>query len=722
MTEKKVVMVLSLLLVIVLGILAVRVYDSVDIQQEQTTIKRQVNRLRLGLNMPSSTALYAAAERFAQQVNQKSQGRLKVTVHPNQTLGNDNQMLEMARRGKLAMLLTPTSKLTISVPAMQVLDLPFFFPSKQSVYKALDGHFGQTLLRKLQSIGLVGITFWENGFKHFTANRPLHSPTDFQGLTFRIMKSRILQAQFETLGATALPIDFHATYKALVDGVVDGQENPLAAIVAMKFHQVQSHLTLSNHAFLGYAFSFSQQRLDELSFEQQQIIINSARDITQWQREETLKREVAFLQTIKQSGVTVHQLTSQERTAFIAAVNHMPWELESIIGVDVVSAAQETITLDSLDSLPSQTTQPILIGINSDLSMHSAFAGLGIKQGAHLAIHEINATGGVLGRPLQLMAKDHQNNGQRGRDNIRQFASIKNLAAIIGGKRSPVIADERDLIQQLRIPYLIPWAAAADLTTLNEPDNFLFRVSLNDKTAASLLVDATLQRSKKLALVLENTIWGKRNHKQMLEHLTQSNIHPVKTLYFHVNQESFDPIVQDLLLSGTESMILVGNSQDSMRFLNQLFPVIPAIKVVTHWGILGRQISQDSINLLADKKVVFPQTLFLAPPTTDKGRQIMQRYQDHFQANPHDLMFAGSGFAHAYDLVHLLVMAIKQAGNLDRNAIRVALENLPAYDGLVKQYHKPFTSQRHDALEYTDYHLARFKTHSGIVPIHDWSQ
>ncbi len=325
MKEKQIITTLWIAIIFVFGILAVRLYDKIDFNQDTETSVERKGTLRLGLNIPRGTALHAAAERFAERVRERSSGRLVVTVHPNQELGSDNQMLEMARRGELAMLLTPTSKLSTAVPSMQVLDLPFFFPSRNILYKALDGEFGKILLRKLDHIGLVGVTFWENGFKHFTAKQPLHSPEDFKGLRFRIMKSRIIQKQFESLGAKALPIDFHSTRQALADDIVDGQENPLVAIVAMKFHEVQSHMTLSSHAFLGYAFSFSKNRLGELPAEDQNILFDSAREITKWEREETQRREGNFLKTVKQSGVKVYTLSEKEKEAFLSVLGHMPW-------------------------------------------------------------------------------------------------------------------------------------------------------------------------------------------------------------------------------------------------------------------------------------------------------------------------------------------------------------------------------------------------------------
>ena len=130
----------------------------------------EVRTLRLGLNIAAGSALHAAAVRFSDLVGERSGGKIKVAVHPDQQLGNDDQMLEMARNGELDLVLTPTAKLSSAIPAMQYADLPFYFSGREELYAMLDGEPGQMLLSKLNAIDLVGLTFWENGFKQFTAN------------------------------------------------------------------------------------------------------------------------------------------------------------------------------------------------------------------------------------------------------------------------------------------------------------------------------------------------------------------------------------------------------------------------------------------------------------------------------------------------------------------------------------------------------------------------
>ncbi|MBF0446026.1 MAG: DctP family TRAP transporter solute-binding subunit, partial [Magnetococcales bacterium] len=436
MKEKQIIVVLSVALVLILSILAIRIHHRTNIENATKNNILKPNKLRLGLNIPEGTALHAAAKLFSKRVFEKSKGRINVTVHPNQELGNDNQMLEMARRGELAMILTPTAKLSTAVPAMQVMDLPFFFNSRNELYMALDGEFGAKLLSKLEGIGLRGVTIWENGFKHFTANKPLHSPKEFKNLKMRIMKSRIIQEQFEALGASTLPVDFHSTKQALADGIVDGQENPLAAIVSMDFHTVQSNLTLSNHAYLGYVFSISKKRLNDISLIDQRLLLETAKEITNWEREETQRREEVFLVTIKKSNVQISQLTQAEKNILRKKLSHIPRKFESMLGADIISLAEE---LNILQQANNTASSPILIGLDADLSVVNSQAALAIKQGAKLAIHEINSSGGVLGRKKKKIARYYQNIQERSRNNLKFFNSMNNFIGKKKKKKSQII-------------------------------------------------------------------------------------------------------------------------------------------------------------------------------------------------------------------------------------------------------------------------------------------
>ena len=237
-------------------------------------------------------------------VKQKSNGRLNITIHPNQSLGTDRQMVLMAQDGELDIILPPTAKLSHIIPELQIFDFPFLFPRAELAPAVLDGKGGTTLLEKFQEHNLIGVAFWESGFKQLTTNKPILTVADFKDQNFRIMESSVIQDQFEEWGSDTRTIDFGKTYDALKAGIVDGQENPLNSIIGMKFDQVQKYLYLSDHGYLAQVLVFSKKTLEKLPKELQDILIESGLEVTKFQRKESQKKHEELVPEIKEKALT----------------------------------------------------------------------------------------------------------------------------------------------------------------------------------------------------------------------------------------------------------------------------------------------------------------------------------------------------------------------------------------------------------------------------------
>jgi len=224
-----------------------------------------------------------------------------------------------------------------------LVDLPFMFPSPADAHRVLDGEAGQQLLSSLDRIGLQGVTFWESGFKQFTCNHPVSSPEDFEGYKVRVMQSPIIMEQFRALGANPVPIAFGETYNALQQNVVECQENPLVSITKMKFYEVQSDVVISNHAYLAYAFVFSKRWLSQQPEEIQTLLVDAAREMTDFQREETARREAGYLQTIRDSGTRVTELNEEQLQAFQQATRSVHEQFAEDIGEDLLNSFYKAI-------------------------------------------------------------------------------------------------------------------------------------------------------------------------------------------------------------------------------------------------------------------------------------------------------------------------------------------------------------------------------------------
>ena len=203
-------------------------------------------------------------------------------------------------------------------------------------YQIFDGEIGQSLLASLEQTGVKGVAIYEDGFKHFTCNKPIRTLDDFKGTKFRTMESPIIMKQFEALGANPVPIDFAELYNALQQGVVDGQENPLVTIVAMRFYEVQDYLTLSGHAYLGHVLMFSKKWFDGLSADIQKVLVDTGKELAIWQRQAVAAEEEKYLQTIKDSGTEVITLSDEEKAKMKEVTRPVHKLIEDIVGKELL--------------------------------------------------------------------------------------------------------------------------------------------------------------------------------------------------------------------------------------------------------------------------------------------------------------------------------------------------------------------------------------------------
>jgi len=674
----------------------------------------QVITLKFGHDMPEASAQHEAAIRYAKVVNYKTQNRIKIDVYPAQSLGTDQNMLEMAREGQLAIILPPTAKMTTLVPELQVLDLPFLFPDRQSAYAMLDGAPGQNLLNKLRDHGLVGVSFWESGFKQFTANRPIRTPRDFHGLNIRVMKSQAIMDQYRALGANPIPIDFHKTYQALADGTVDGQENPLVSIVNMKFYEVQPYMTISNHGYLAQALVFSKTVLNSLPLEIQNILLASGKEIVSFERQEIMEDEKKFFKTIQDSRTRVHHLTEQEKKEFRQSLESVYLNYPEDKGKKILSMIQNLL-------IQKKITQQneIVIGLNADMNSASALSGKAIHRGMMLAVDEINRSGGLLGKKIRVVARNNSGLSARGLENLKEFAAMNNLLAVMCGIYSPIALASIDFIHQQKIIYLDPWAAATKIVDNGHTPNYVFRVSVRDAEAGPFLVSKARNRYKNIALLLVNDGWGRGNEKGMLAALKQQGMAPTDVQWFSWGQADMTEQLSAIETSGAEVILMVSPAAEGATIIKNMAARKKKLPIISHWGITGGMFWESVKNELKAVDLSFLQTYSFFGEQTQTAQNLMDEYFKMFQVQTPGDIFAPVGTAHAYDLVRLIAMAVEKARTTDRSSVRDAMENLGAYPGVVKHYNPAFTPEDHDALGPDSFLLCRYNATGHIIPILD---
>ncbi|WP_374703564.1 TRAP transporter substrate-binding protein [Janthinobacterium sp. ROICE36] len=281
-----------------------------------------------------------AAERFKQLAEKATNGKVKVELYPNSQLYKDKEELEALQLGAVQMLAPSLAKFgPLGVKEFEAFDLPYIFPSKTALYNVTEGEIGKSLLKKLEPKGITGLAYWDNGFKVMSANKPLHSPADFKGLKMRIQSSKVLDAQMRALGANPQVLAFSEVYQALQTGVVDGTENPPSNMYTQKMHEVQKHVTVSNHGYLGYAVIVNKKFWDGLPPDIRAQLEKAMREATTFEKAIAQRDNDQALDAIKKSGKTqIYTLTVQEQAEWRKALAPVQKAMEGRIGKDLISA------------------------------------------------------------------------------------------------------------------------------------------------------------------------------------------------------------------------------------------------------------------------------------------------------------------------------------------------------------------------------------------------
>ena len=281
-----------------------------------------------------------AAERFKQLAEKATNGKVKVELYPNSQLYKDKEELEALQLGAVQMLAPSLAKFgPLGVKEFEAFDLPYIFPTKTALYNVTEGEIGKSLLKKLEPKGITGLAYWDNGFKVMSANKPLHHPADFKGLKMRIQSSKVLDAQMRALGANPQVLAFSEVYQALQTGVVDGTENPPSNMYTQKMHEVQKHVTVSNHGYLGYAVIVNKKFWDGLPPEIRTQLEKAMREATTFEKAIAQRDNDQALDAIKKAGKTqIYTLTVQEQAEWRKALAPVQKTMEARIGKELISA------------------------------------------------------------------------------------------------------------------------------------------------------------------------------------------------------------------------------------------------------------------------------------------------------------------------------------------------------------------------------------------------
>ena len=284
-----------------------------------------------------------AAEKFKALAETATKGRVKIELYPNSTLYKDKEELEALQLGAVQMLAPSLAKFgPLGVKEFELFDLPFIFNDKQALYRVTQGAIGQDMLKKLESKGIRGLAYWDNGFKMMTSNRPMRVPADMKGLKLRIQSSKVLDEQMRALGANPQVMAFSEVYQAMQTGVVDGSENPPSNIFTQKMHEVQKHLTVTNHGYIGYAVIVNKKFWDKLPADIRIELEAAMKEATEYANNIAQQENDQALENIRKSGKTVIYVpTDAERAEWRKTLVPVHKAMEERIGKELIDAVNK---------------------------------------------------------------------------------------------------------------------------------------------------------------------------------------------------------------------------------------------------------------------------------------------------------------------------------------------------------------------------------------------
>ena len=281
-----------------------------------------------------------AAEKFKELAEQYTNGAVKVEVYANSTLYKDKEEMEALQLGAVQLLAPSLAKFgPLGVREFEVFDLPYIFDGYATLHKITKGAAGQQLLAKLEPKGIKGLAFWDNGFKSLSANSPIRTPDDLKGKKMRIQSSKVLEEQMRTVKALPQVMAFSEVYQALQTGVVDGTENPHSNLFTQKMHEVQKHMTLTDHGYLGYAVITNKKFWDGLPAEVRTQLDKAMAESTDYANQIAKEENDKALEGVRASGKTeIYTPTAEEKAAFMKALAPVHKKMESRIGADLIQS------------------------------------------------------------------------------------------------------------------------------------------------------------------------------------------------------------------------------------------------------------------------------------------------------------------------------------------------------------------------------------------------
>lgn len=395
------------------------------------------------------------------------------------------------------------------------------------------------------------------------------------------------------------------------------------------------------------------------------------------------------------------------------------WVLVSLVLMGMGLSTQ--VLAQTTGSTAAQSKPPIWIGLDDAFGQKTNTSAISIEWGIKAAMEEINSAGGVLdGRPLKLITTDNKGVTARGKDNFIELAATKDLVAVLGGKYSPIIIEMVPEAHRLKIPLISVWGSADLITDHNEKPSFTFRLSLKDEWGIEAMMKrlSAKYKARKACAILPNTEWGRSAERVIVSKAAQQQIQFPVVRWYNWGDVTLKTHYQACLDSQTQGLLLVANEKEAAVLIKEVAaqPQNQRLPVVSHWGAVGgtlHELAKDELSLV---NVDFIQTFSFINNKRPRAMVLANWILKNSDLKEIADIPSPVGAAHAYDMVHLLASAIKINKTTDPQKIRDGLEQLPPFSGAVRNYSKPFSKDRHDALDKSQLLFVKLAPSGRLIP------
>jgi branched-chain amino acid transport system substrate-binding protein len=366
---------------------------------------------------------------------------------------------------------------------------------------------------------------------------------------------------------------------------------------------------------------------------------------------------------------------------------------------------------------PALAEDTLKLGLVAAMSGQSAKSGEAILRGLSVAVDEINAKGGLLGRKVELLVRDDESNPAKGAIAARELVQREKVAGLFGGLDTPVSLAIVPFMNQSKVPFMGVWAAGTAITRNGAEENYVFRVSAVDVLVDKALVAYAMKKygAKKPGMILINNPWGESNEKGLKDALAEKSVPYAGIEKFQDADVDVVPQLTRLKEAGADVLFMVANVAPSSQVVKSLDRMGWNVPIVSHWGPAGGRFSE--LAGPSGQRVHFIQTFSFSGQLSPKANAVLAALKKKYpEIKTLADVTPAVGIANAYDAMHLMTLAIAKAGSTEGPKVRQAFYQIDAYDGLIKTYKTPFTPANHDALTPDDYLFTYFKE-GEILPL-----